>query len=103
MQPLRLARALALLLAFPGIALAQAGTACGTRTDCVEVTPFVTTAANFRTSVSGGSRLITLTLKVRNKLTRPLTLAYVDGSGIGTDDRGNRYTALKQGIQGTAS
>ena len=73
-----------------GIAQAQ-GVACAGKPSCEEVTSFVATVTDFRTSVSGRYRIVATTIRFRNKLDRPLTLGYVPRSGIATDDRGNRY------------
>jgi hypothetical protein len=45
----------------------------------------------FRVSLQGQWKVLTTTLRFRNKLNRPLALGYVLGSGGATDDRGNRY------------
>jgi hypothetical protein len=37
------------------------------------------------------TKVVTARLSIRNKLPRPLILGYVNGSGVVTDDRGNRY------------
>jgi hypothetical protein len=88
------------LLATGGRLAGQNPSACGVRTDCAEVTPFVVTVTNFRTSVNGTDRIVTLTVHIQNKLNRPLVLGYVDGSGIATDDQGNRYTGYGPGVRG---
>lgn len=86
LAPLPLAAALA------GPAAAQ--TPCARRPDCAEVTAFVAGVTDFRTSqVDRGTRLVTATVHFRNKTNRPLVLGYVGGSGIVTDDEGNRYVA----------
>jgi hypothetical protein len=45
----------------------------------------------FRATLQGNWKVLTTTLRFRNKLNRPLALGYVLGSGGATDDRGNRY------------
>lgn len=70
---------------------APAPNVCGATASCTEVRTFAATAVDFRTSTQGRVRLVTVTLRLRNKLNRPLTLGYVWGSGIVTDDQGNRY------------
>src|SRR2546425_5145775 len=52
---------------------------------------FATSIADVRTSTQGSTRYVALTLRFQNKEQRPLTLGYVQGSGLITDDRGNRY------------
>jgi hypothetical protein len=52
---------------------------------------FATSIADVRTSTQGSIRYVALTLRFQNKGQRPLTLGYVQGSGLITDDRGNRY------------
>lgn len=84
----------AALLAVPiaprGVA-AQAPSACAGQPACAEVSTFVATVTDFRTSTAGSNRLVTLTLRFRNGSPRPLRLGYVAGSGVVTDDQGNRY------------
>jgi hypothetical protein len=58
---------------------------------CDEGTTFAASIADVRTSVSGRDRLVAVTLRIRNRMNHPLTLAYVQNSGVITDDRGNRY------------
>lgn len=67
------------------------GAACAGKPSCDEVSSFVATVTDFRTSVSGRYRIVATTIRFQNKLNRPLTLGYVPRSGIATDDRGNRY------------
>jgi hypothetical protein len=64
---------------------------CAERPGCAEVGTFVASVAEFRTSLSGRSRIATVTVRFRNKTTRTLRLAYVQGSGVVLDDQGNRY------------
>jgi hypothetical protein len=71
--------------------VASQGTACAGKPSCEEVSSFVATVTDFRTSVSGRYRIVAATIRIQNKLNRPLTLGYVPRSGIVTDDRGNRY------------
>lgn len=84
------------LLGTLGVILASSAAAqgtpnCGRRTDCTEVTAFVATITDFRTSQAGRTKLVTTTVRFRNKTNRPLTLGYVQNSGVVTDDQGNRY------------
>ncbi len=77
----------------PALAGAQATQQpCARRGDCAEVTAFTATVTDFRISqVDRAAKLATATIRFRNKLNRPLTLGYVQGSGVTTDDQGNRY------------
>src|SRR4051794_15801718 len=70
----------------------RAQTQCGDRPTCAEVTSFVATVGDFRVSTQGRTRLLTFTVRFRNKTDRVLRLAYVRGSGVAIDDQGNRYT-----------
>ncbi len=80
-----------------GSASAQASSAprqapgCERAPQCAEGTTFAATITDVRTSAAGYDRVVTVTLRIRNRMDRPLTLAYVQQSGIVTDDRGNRY------------
>lgn len=65
---------------------------CAGNPHCVEVTPFAATVTDFRTSASGATKVVTVTMRFQNRTATPLILGYVQGSGIVTDDRGNRYT-----------
>ena len=71
---------------------AQAADPCQRRTDCVDVPRFTAIVTDFRTSQTDrGVHVITTTVRFQNKTTRPLALGYVRGSGLVTDDQGNRY------------
>ena len=70
---------------------------CTGKPHCVEVTPFAATVTDFRTSASGATKVVTVTMRFQNRTSAPLILGYVQGSGIVTDDRGNRYTVNGQG------
>ena len=84
-----LALAASLLLA--GSASAQSGPGCADRPTCAEVTSFVATVGDFRVSTQGRTRLLTFTVRFRNKTDHVLRLAYVRGSAVAIDDQGNRY------------
>jgi hypothetical protein len=71
--------------------IAAQGNACAGKIHCEEVSSFLATVTDFRTSVSGRYRIVSATIRFQNKLNRPLILGYVPKSGIATDDRGNRY------------
>ena len=73
---------------------------CGGNPHCAEVSTFVATVTDMRQSVAGGTRVISLTVRFRNKSDGPLVLGYVTGSGVITDDRGNRYMVDSYGGMG---
>ena len=54
----------------------------------------------FRVSLQEAWKVITTTLRFRNKLNRPLVLGYVVGSGGATDDWGNRYVVNDGDVRG---
>jgi hypothetical protein len=70
---------------------------CGGDPHCAEVSSFVATVTDFRESLNGGERVVGVTVRFRNRTSGPLTLGYVSGSGVVTDDRGNRYTTDNYG------
>jgi hypothetical protein len=70
---------------------AAQNTKCAGKPSCAEVSSFVATVTDFRTSVSGRYRIVSTTIRFQNKLNRPVILGYVPRSGVATDDRGNRY------------
>jgi hypothetical protein len=69
--------------------------ACAGDSTCTEVPSFVAIITDFRLDLVRGSRVITATVRFVNKLDRTLVLGYVQGSGIVTDEQGNRYRALE--------
>ena len=87
-----------LLAAATALAEAQAPAAerpvCPPLTTCVRATSFDAYAADFRITTLAGSRTATLQVRFVNPGPKPVTLAYVDNSGVVTDDRGNRYTIV---------
>jgi hypothetical protein len=66
-------------------------TFCGSQPLCYEASDFAATVTDFRTSTSGGLRLIDVDVRFQNKTNQPLILGYVMNSGTALDDRGNRY------------
>jgi len=70
---------------------------CGGTPHCTEVTPFAATVTDFRTSSAGATKVVTINMRFQNRTDAPLILGYVQGSGIVTDDRGNRYVVSGQG------
>lgn len=99
------ARAMRLALVLPTLLLvaAVAGAAapgCAGRPDCVDNASFAAEVVDFRTSTSGRYRMATATVRIHNRLDRPLALGYVSGSGVVTDDLGNRYVIGANGVRG---
>jgi hypothetical protein len=79
---------------------AQAQAACQDQPHCAETSRFVATVTDFRESTSGYDRVVSVTLRIRNTSPRPLTLGYVQNSGLVTDDQGNRYQARDASLRG---
>jgi hypothetical protein len=90
------------LLALGVFATAQAQTAapaaspaqntfCGSQPLCYETSDFAATITDFRTSTSGGYKVIDVIVHFQNKTNQPLILGYLANSGTALDDRGNRY------------
>ena len=77
-------------MAAPAAIPAQS-TFCGSQPLCYETADFAATITDFRTSTSGGLKLIDVDVRFQNKTNQPLILGYVNGSGTALDDRGNRY------------
>ncbi len=74
---------------------------CGSNPRCAEVTPFAATITDFRTSIAGSNRIVSMTVRFQNKSARPLILGYLQGSGQILDDQGNRYAIYgRNGIRG---
>lgn len=73
---------------------------CGGDPLCTEVNGFATSVVEFRSSLQGAWKVLTTTLRFRNKLARPIILGYVVGSGGATDDRGNRYVVKDSDVRG---
>jgi len=66
---------------------------CGSQPLCTETLSFAATVTDFQATLQNTMRkTLTARINFKNKLTRPLTLGFVRGSGVATDDRGNRYT-----------
>lgn len=70
---------------------AQAAGLCAGNVACTEVKTFAATVTDFRTSTQGRYRYVTMTVRFQNKSSNPLTLGYVQNSGLVIDDQGNRY------------
>ena len=83
-----------------GSAPAATASVCGGDASCTEVSGFAMSVFEFRASLQGAWKVLTTTLRFRNKLNRPLVLGYVVGSGGATDDRGNRYVVKDGDVRG---
>jgi hypothetical protein len=75
----------------PATPVAQANSICGGQATCYEASDFAATITDFRTSQQGYYKLIDVTIRFTNKTANQLILGYANGSGVATDDRGNRY------------
>lgn len=83
--------------AFAPSAAAQAA-ACLRADNCLRLATFDAAVTDFRTSPAEyGGKLITATVRFTNRTERPLTLGYVNGSGVSLDDRGNRHVVYGNG------
>lgn len=71
---------------------APASTPCDGQVSCTAVREFSAVATSFKqTTVDVRTKSIAVTVRFTNLTPKPLILGYVAGSGIITDDRGNRY------------
>jgi hypothetical protein len=90
--------------AAPASMPAQPVSVCGDNPRCVEVSSFVANVSDVRESTIGNVgtpiRVMAVTLRFRNSTSGPLALGYVAGSGVVTDDRGNRYITDSRRIRG---
>jgi hypothetical protein len=78
---------------------AQPAPACTVANHCTQARDIAATVTDFRYSAGGnGLRILTATVRFTNRSAHPVILGYVDGSGIATDDQGNRY-----GVMGASS
>ncbi|MEP7367587.1 MAG: hypothetical protein ABI972_30370 [Acidobacteriota bacterium] len=64
---------------------------CASQRFCAESNSFAAIITDFRTSNVSRYKVVTAAVRFQNKLTRPVILGYVSGSGVTTDDQGNRY------------
>jgi hypothetical protein len=55
---------------------------------------------DFRASLAAARKVLTATLRFENKTNRPVILGYVPGSGLATDERGNRYATVDTDVRG---
>ncbi len=70
---------------------------CAGIAHCTEVTPFAATVTDFRTSSAGATKVVTINMRFQNRTRRTAHPGLRQGSGIVTDDRGNRYAVAGQG------
>ena len=70
---------------------AQANSICGNQAFCYEASDFAATVTDFRTTTQGYYKIIDATVRFTNKTASTIGLGYANGSGMATDDRGNRY------------
>lgn len=73
----------------PAAPAAQAPSICGNQPLCYEAPDFAATITDFRTSQQG--RIVDIGIRFVNKTNNLLVLGYENGSGLATDERGNRY------------
>jgi hypothetical protein len=73
---------------------------CGGERLCTEVNDFAVSMVEFRASLAAPRKILTATLRFENKTNRPVILAYIPRSGIATDERGNRYSAVDTDVRG---
>lgn len=90
----------AAVFAAPAGAAGQAPSACNGQRHCIEVPSYVAMVTDFRESTAGHDRLLSVTVRFENRTTRPLVLGYVQGSALGIDDQGNRYTPVNGSLRG---
>ena len=97
------------LIVFAGVALtgprlaAQGPSAsgCAGATNCMETRDIVARITDFRSSMGARhTHLESTTIRFTNKSARPIILGYVSGSGVATDDQGNRFTTYNQTVRG---
>jgi hypothetical protein len=81
-------------------ASAQAKNPCTGHAACTEVPAFVVMVTEFRPGAVGATWMVSATIRFTNKTPRELVVGYVDGSGVATDDRGNRYTVRPGAVAG---
>jgi hypothetical protein len=100
--PLAVLFALSLALRPVSSIAAQAAPRCeGNVAQCVRTRSFDAAIVDFRVSALEHQRLLTVSLRIRNTLDRPLVLGYVYGSAVAIDDQGSRYTInSEQSVRG---
>jgi hypothetical protein len=70
---------------------------CEAGQPCVELRDFRASLVDVRSSTERKEQIVTATLRFENTTDRRLVLGYVAGTGVATDDRGNRYTVRAPG------
>jgi len=66
--------------------------ACGSQPFCTETLTFAARITDVQAILQNtNTKTLTLRMSFRNKVNHPIILGYVSGSGIATDERGNRY------------
>lgn len=71
-------------------ARAQAA-ACTGVPNCQDAGAFTAQLTDVRTSTAGRFKVVSVTVRFTNRRSAPVVLGYVAGSGLVTDDQGNRY------------
>jgi hypothetical protein len=101
-RPIGLLLALAAATRFAPGAGAQTPAAgpCDRLAACSDGPTMLVTVTEFRPGGSAGARMVAATIRFLNKTPRPLSLGYVDNSGVALDERGNRFVVGAGGIQG---
>ena len=89
---------IAIAAPLPTTAGAQSAATCARVDNCLRLATFDAAVTDFRTSPAEyGGKLITATVRFTNRTERPLTLGYVNASGVSLDDRGNRFVVYGNG------
>lgn len=98
--PIRLSAALTLLLVMMLAPTAPTwAAACPGVPNCQDAGAFTAQLTDVRTSTGGRFKVVSVTVRFTNRRPAPMVLGYVAGSGLVTDDQGNRYEIAS----GTAS
>ncbi len=83
------------LLMLVAMTLAPSGraqaAACVAVPNCQDAGAFTAQLSDVRTSTAGRFKVVSVTLRFTNRRPAPLVLGFVAGSGLVTDDQGNRY------------
>lgn len=89
-----------LTLALPWSLTGQITDPCAGIARCYSTSTFAATLTDFRESTVTYYRILSVTLRITNTQNRPLTLGYVAGSALATDDQGNRYEMSQGSLRG---
>lgn len=104
-SPIRIllaACAVLLVMALAPAAPANAA-ACPGLANCQDTGAFTAQLTDVRTSTAGRFKVVSVTLRFTNRRAAPMVLGYVAGSGLVTDDQGNRYeiaSGTTSGVRG---